>query len=73
MRRLYKMISDTRSLKDTISTESCKSLKSIDQISTTSIHEKIKLDDFDILKYLAEGKSGSVYLVRYPFPHLGTK
>jgi hypothetical protein len=66
IKRLYKMISDSKSLKDTISTESCKSLKSMDQISTTSIyHDKLKLEDFEIIKYLAEGKFGFVYLVRY--------
>lgn len=66
MKRLYKMISDSKSLKDTISTESCKSLKSIDQLSNTSIcPERLKLDDFEIIKYLAEGKFGSVYLIRY--------
>jgi hypothetical protein len=71
MKRLYKMISDSKSLKDTISTESCKSLKSIDQISSTSISpEKVRLDDFQILKYLAEGKFGSVYLVRHKITNL---
>ena len=74
IRRLFKMISDSKSLKDTISTESCKSLKSLDQISSTSISpERVKLDDFQILKYLAEGKFGSVYLVRYVPRYAGTK
>lgn len=43
MKRLYRMISDSKSLKDTISTESCKSLKSLEQLSTTTCIEKMQL------------------------------
>jgi hypothetical protein len=71
-RRLYRMMSDSHSLKDTISTESCKSLKLLDEHFGTA-QERVKLDDLEILKYLAEGKFGSVYLVRYPPPHADTR
>jgi hypothetical protein len=43
-RRLYRMMSDSHSLKDTISTESCKSLKLLDDHFGIT-QERVKLED----------------------------
>lgn len=53
VKRFYKLLNDSKSLKDTISTESCKSLKSLGDFNPSIHQERLKLDDFQIVKYLA--------------------
>ena len=51
------------SLKDTVSTESCKSVTVLSE--RTKPFDRVRLDELDPLRMLGEGKLGQVCLVRH--------
>ena len=59
------------SLKDTISTERGKSMQMLSE--GTACFDRVRLDDFDPIKMLGQGKLGQVCLVRYVLKNSGTR
>jgi len=59
-------MSETQSLKDTISTESGRSLRLMtEQMLPMLNQDRPKLEDFEVIKLLGEGRFGQVSLVRH--------